>query len=112
MTPVKCPMCSSDLLTADRIEQMFAKEQEMLVDGKSQDINGQLDIDPVKLVKKLVLAVVNHGQQHILWEFPELLEFMKSRIPSRAELAGHTGVDERMFEAKAKWPNVDQGSFL
>ena len=111
MSVVKCPMCSSNLLTRDRIELMMRRQQEQLVSGEAQDCTGELDIDPVSLLRKVVSAVINHGQQHILWEFPELCEFLGSRIPSRAELAGHTNVDERMFEAKEKWPNLDRSAW-
>lgn len=111
MSAVKCPMCSSNLLTKDRIELMMRRQEEFLVSGEDQDCTGELDIDPVSLLRKVVSAVINHGQQSILWEFPELLEFMGSRIPSREELSGHSGVDQRMFEAKENWPTLDRGAW-
>ncbi|MBB3411254.1 hypothetical protein FHT87_005207 [Rhizobium sp. BK316] len=106
MSAIKCPMCSSNLLTPDRIERMLAKQEEQLVSGKSQDCTGELDINPVSLLRKVVSSVINHGRQDILWEFPELLEFLGSRIPAPEEVEHLHGIDQRMFEAKAKWPNL------
>lgn len=97
-------------VTDEALEKMMADSRPNLVDGASQDCVGELDIDPAQLLRKVVSAVISHGQGHVLYEFPELLEFMKSRIPSRSELSGHSGIDERMFEAKAKWPNLIPGT--
>ncbi|WP_107327418.1 hypothetical protein [Agrobacterium pusense] len=97
-------------ITMAGLEKMFAESQPQLVDGSSQDCIGELDIDPARLLKKVIAAVISHGQGHILYDFPEVLEFTKSRTPSRSELEGHTGIDERMFEAKAKWPNLIPGT--
>lgn len=100
----------SQPITQEGLEKVFADSKPQLVPGASQDCVGELDIDPARLLKKVVSAVISHGQGHILHEFPELLEFLGSRIPSRVELEGHTGIDERMFEAKAKWPNLIPGT--
>lgn len=94
-------------VTAEGLEKMMADSKPQMVDGAGQDCIGELDIDPAKLLRKVVSAVISAGQGHVLYEFPEVLEFFGSRIPSREELANHTGVDERMFEAKAKWPNLN-----
>ena len=99
-------------VTQEALEKMFADSKPKLVSGASQDCMGELDIDPVSLLKKVISAVISHGQGHILYDFPEVLEFTNSRIPSRSELSGHTAVDERMFEAKAKWPNLIPGTEL
>lgn len=99
-------------ITQEGLEKMFADDEPKLVSGASQDCEGELDINPVTLLKKVISAVISHGQGHILYDFPEVLEFTKSRIPSRSELSGHTAVDERMFEAKAKWPNLIPGTEL
>lgn len=98
-------------ITTEALENMMASSQPKLVDGSTQDCVGELDIDPVRLLRKVVSAVVSHDQGHILYEFPELLEFLGSRIPSRED-AGNLGVDERMFKAKAKWPNLMPGASL
>jgi hypothetical protein len=94
-------------ITTEGLERMMADSKPQMVDGSGQDCIGELDIDPARLLRKVVSAVISAGQGHVLYEFPELLEFMGSRIPSREELSGHTNIDGRMFEAKAKWPNLD-----
>jgi len=94
------------VITPEGLERMMADSRPQMVDGSGQDCVGELDIDPAQLLRKVVSTVISHDQGHILYEFPELLEFMGSRIPSREELSGHTNVNERMFEAKAKWPNL------
>lgn len=93
-------------ITVEGLEKMMADSRPQLIDGGDMDCVGELDIDPAKLLQKVVSAVISAGQGHILYDFPEVLAFFGSRIPSRAELAGHTAIDERMFEAKAKWPNL------
>lgn len=97
-------------VTQEALAKMMADSRPQMVSGSGQDCVGELDIDPAKLLLKVVSAVISHGQGHILYDFPEVLEFTKSRIPSRAELAGHTNTDERMFEAKAKWSNLIPGT--
>ena len=96
-------------ITEEALEKMMANSAPQMIDGADMDCVGELDIDPAKLLRKVVSAVISGGQGHILYDFPEVLAFFGSRIPSREELAGHTGVDERMFEAKAKWPNLKPG---
>lgn len=96
-------------VTVEGLDKMMANSTPQMVSGAGQDCIGELDIDPARLLRKVVSAVISGGQGHLLYEFPELLEFMGSRIPSREELSGHTNVDERMFEAKAKWPNLATG---
>lgn len=95
-------------VTEEGLAKMMADSQPQLVDGAHMDCTGELDIDPARLLRKVVSAVISAGQGHILYEFPEVLSFFGSRIPSREELANHVGIDERMFEAKAKWPNLKQ----
>lgn len=97
-------------VTTEGLERMMADSKPQMVAGASQDCDGELDIDPARLLRKVVSAVISHGQAHVLYDFPELLEFMGSRIPHREELAGHTAIDERMFEAKVKWPNLMPGT--
>lgn len=97
-------------ITEEGLAKMMADSKPQMIDGADMDCSGELDIDPAKLLRKVVSAVISADQGHILYEFPEVLAFFGSRIPSRAELSGHTGVDERMFEAKAKWPNLIPGT--
>lgn len=100
------------VITVEGLEKMVADSRPVMVDGSGQDCVGELDIDPARLLRNVVSAVISAGQGHILYEFPELLEFMGSRIPSRAEVAYHHKLDERMFEAKARWPNLKPGMLL
>lgn len=97
-------------ITEESLEKMMADAKPVMIDGEPMDCVGELDIDPAKLLRKVVSAVISAGQGHVLYEFPEVLAFFGSRIPRREELTGHTGVDERMFEAKAKWPNLTPGA--
>lgn len=99
-------------ITQEALVEAIGKETPKIVSGAGQDCVGELDIDPARLLKKVVASVIGYGQGHILWEYPELLEFLGSRIPSRKELEGHTGIDERMYEAKARWPNLKAGTEL
>lgn len=96
-------------ITEEALVEAIGKETPQLVDGASQDCIGELDIDPSHLLRKVLTAIISGGHGHLLYEFPEVLEFMGSRIPKRSELAGHHGIDERMFAAKAKWPNLMPG---
>lgn len=97
---------ASTEITEEALTRMMANSKPHLIDGADLDVEGQLDIDPAKLLRKVVSAVISAGQAHILWEFPEVLAFFGSRIPDRNEVAHHHNVDERMFEAKARWPNL------
>ncbi|MBD8556329.1 hypothetical protein IFT84_17615 [Rhizobium sp. CFBP 8762] len=99
-------------ITSEALEKMMADSKPKLIDGADMDCSGELDIDPAKLLRKVVSAVISGGQGHILYDFPEVLAFFGSRIPSRSELSGHTAVDERMFEAKANWPNLKPGALI
>ena len=92
-------------ITQDGLQKMMDGAGEQLIDGEPFDCEGNLDIDPAKLLRKVVSAVISHGQASILWEFPEVLAFFGSRIPQRHEVTHLHNVDERMFEAADKWPN-------
>lgn len=93
-------------LSQAALHKMMDNSREHLVNGDPFDCEGELDIDPAKLLRKVVSAVISSGCADILWEFPDVLAFFGSRIPDRSEVAHHFNVDERMFEAKAKWPNL------
>lgn len=88
-----------------QLQNMVDKSAPKLIDGEPFDCEGDLDIDPVKLLRKVVSAVISADRPDILWEFPDVLAFLGSRIPQREEVAHHHNVDERMFEAADKWPN-------
>lgn len=93
-------------ITEAGLARMMEASTPNLIDGGDLDIDGQLDIDPAQLLQKVVSAVISAGRADILWEFPEVLAFFGSRIPYRHEVAHLHNIDERQFEAKAKWPNV------
>lgn len=100
----------SDLnVTQDSLERMMDASVPHLVSGEPQDCEGDLDIDPAQLLRKVVSAVISAGRSDILWEFPEVLAFFNARIPDRHEVEHHHRVDERMFDVKANWPNLKKG---
>lgn len=91
--------------TQESLQRMMDTSKPDLIDGEPFGCVGELDIDPAALLRKVVGAVISHDQGHILYEFPEVLAFFGSRIPSRDEVAHLHNVDERMFDAADKWPN-------
>lgn len=96
----------NESISHSALQKMMDDSQPHMVDGSPLGCEGELDIDPAKLLRKVVSAVISAGRSDILWEFPDVLAFFGSRIPDREELSGHSNVDERMFEAKEKWPNL------
>lgn len=96
--------------TTAMLERMMEASQPDLIDGEPFDVVGQLDLDPAKLLQKVVSAVISAGRADILWEFPEVLAFFGSRIPQREEVAHLHDVDQRMFDAADKWPNRRHGA--
>lgn len=96
-------------ITNEGMDRMMERSSPNLINGDSMDVIGELDIDPAALLQKVVTAVINYGHQDILWEFPEVLAYFGSRIPNRGELEGHHKVNEAMFEAKKRWPNLKAG---
>lgn len=93
-------------VTEAQLDRMMSESQPKMIDGDDLDIDGQLDINPAQLLRKVVSAVISSGRADILWEFPEVLAYFGSRIPYRHEVEHLHNIDERQFEAKAKWPNV------
>lgn len=89
----------------EHLQRMMDASAPNMIDGEPFECEGELDIDPAKLLRKVVVAVINNGRSDILWEFPDVLAFFGSRIPQRHEVAGLHKVDERMFEAADNWPN-------
>lgn len=92
-------------ITQEGLQRVMDASVPDLIDGEPFECEGQLDIDPAQLLRKVVVAVISYGQSHILYEFPEVLAFFGSRIPQRSEVAHLHGIDERMFDAAEKWPN-------
>jgi len=71
-----------------------------MMEASAPDINEQgFDVDPARLLQKVVVAVIGAGRQDILWEFPEVLDFFEARIPERHEVSHLHNIDERMFAA-------------
>lgn len=89
-----------------QLERMMAASEPKMIHGDDLDIDSELDVDPAQLLRKVVSAVISAGRADILWEFPEVIAFFGARIPYRHEVAQLHSIDERQFEAKAKWPNV------
>lgn len=90
-------------VTQNGLEKMFADDAPQLVSGKQQDLERDLDINPANLLRKVISAVISHGQGHILYDFPEVMQFLKSRIPDRDELSGHHSINEDIQKAKENW---------
>lgn len=91
--------------TPNQLQKMMNNSHPRLIDGATVDCEGELDIDPAKLLRKVVSAVISSGHADILWEYPEVLAFFGSRIPYPDEVAHLHNVDTRMFEAADRWPN-------
>lgn len=90
-------------ITEAGLLRMMEQSAPNMIDGADLDIDGQLDIDPAQLLRKVVSAIIAAGRADILWEFPEVLAFFNARIPDRNEVSGQHGIDERQFDAKSRW---------
>lgn len=91
------------------LARMMDNSAPQMIDGEPFNCAGEMDIDPAKLLRKVVVAVINAGRADILWEYPDVLAFFGARIPERSEVEHLHGVDERMFEAAERWPNRKGG---
>ena len=69
------------------LEKMMAGSEPHLISGKPFGVDGQLDIDPAKLLRKVVSAVISAGHAADLYEFPDVLAFFNARLPPSDELA-------------------------
>lgn len=58
--------------------------------------------DPDQILRRVLLAVVEAGQAHILYDIPEALAFTGARIPTPDELSGHHNVDPRLMAASKR----------
>lgn len=96
---------SSAVITEDGLQRMMDASKPDMVDGGPYSVDGELDLDPAQLLRKVVSAVISAGRADILWEFPEVLAFFGARIPQREEVDHLHNVDQRMFDAADKWPN-------
>jgi hypothetical protein len=68
--------------TAERLQRMMDDSAPQMIDGAPFGVDGQLDIDPAKLLRKVVSAVINAGHASDLYEFPEVLAFFGARLPA------------------------------
>lgn len=91
-------------ITEAGLHRMMDASQLDLIDGEPFGVDGEMDIDPAQLLRKVVSAVISAGRADILWEFPEVLAFFGARIPPQGETDHLHNVDQRMFEAADKWP--------
>lgn len=68
-------------ITAESLHRMMDNSQPDLIDGEPFGVEGELDIDPAKLLRKVVSAVISAGHASDLYEFPDVLAFFGSRTP-------------------------------
>ncbi|RDE08367.1 hypothetical protein [Pelagibacterium lacus] len=93
-------------ITIRAIAKMMQGSSSQMVDGRPFGIDGEIDIDPAKLLRKVVSAVIASGHQDILWEFPDVLAFFNARIPTQEEVSDLHNVDPMML---AKVRNKSEG---
>jgi hypothetical protein len=74
------------------IEQMMANSQPHIIDGEPFGVDGQIDVDPAKLLRQVVSAVISAGHAADLYEFPDVLAFFGARIPECADASRAKGV--------------------
>lgn len=66
---------------AGALDAMMAQSQPRMIDGAPFGVDGDLDIDPAKLLRKVVSAVISAGHASDLYEFPDVLAFFNARMP-------------------------------
>jgi len=71
------------------LEKMMEASRPQVIDGAPFGVEGQLDVDPAKLLRKVVSAVISAGHAADLYEFPDVLAFFNARMPAPAEIADH-----------------------
>ena len=67
--------------TGSELERMMAEGTPQLIDGEPFGVDGDLDVNPAKLLRKVVSAVISAGHASDLYEFPEVLAFFGARLP-------------------------------
>lgn len=78
----------TEVITREALEKMVAESKPQLIAGEPFGVDGQLDIDPAKLLRKVVSAVISAGHAADLYEFPDVLAFFNARLPAADEIAG------------------------
>lgn len=68
-------------VTAAALQRMMDASTPHMIDGEPFGISEQLDIDPAKLLRRVVSAVISAGHASDLYEFPEVLAFFGARLP-------------------------------
>lgn len=68
-------------ITADALQRTMDNSRSDLIDGEPFGVAGELDIDPAKLLRKVVSAVISAGHASDLYEFPDVLAFFGARLP-------------------------------
>lgn len=63
------------------LSAMMKHSRPHLIDGEPFGVEGELDIDPAKLLRKVVSAIIAAGHASDLYEFPDVLAFFGARIP-------------------------------
>lgn len=62
---------------------MMANSKPQMISGAGFGVDGDLDIDPAKLLRKVVVAIINAGHGSDLHEFPDVLAFFGARMPPK-----------------------------
>ena len=75
-------------ITKGALERMTADAQPQMIDGTPFRVDGELDVDPAELLRKVVGAVIETGHASDLYEFPEVLAFFNAKLPP-AERPSH-----------------------
>lgn len=68
-------------ITAELLQQHQDEAAPDMIDGEPFGVEGELDIDPATLLRKVVVAVINAGHASDLYDYPEVLAFFGSRLP-------------------------------
>jgi hypothetical protein len=71
------------------LEAMMQNSQSQMANGAPFGVAGEMDLDPAKLLRRVVSAVIAAGHASDLYEFPDVLAFFGARNPEPSELAGH-----------------------
>ena len=77
-------IAATDSASARSVSDLLDNPGQRLISGEPFGVEGHLDIDPVKLLRKVVMAVINAGHASCLNEFPDVLAYFKARMPSPA----------------------------
>src|SRR5690606_11176016 len=60
-------------MSQESLQRMMDASKPELIDGAPFECEGELDIDPAQLLRKVVSAVISADRADILWEFPDVL---------------------------------------